>query len=48
MKVARDRGDDVKAMLANVKAMLAYLTWTLILLGAMALTVGAGIKWDWY
>ena len=48
MKVARDRGDDVKAMLANVKAMLAYLTWTLILLGAIALTVGAGIKWDWY
>jgi len=33
-------------MLANLKAMLAYLTWTLTLLGAMAPTVGAGIKWD--
>jgi len=41
-------GQTLKAMLASVKAKLAYLTWTLTLLGAMALTVGAGIKWDWY
>jgi hypothetical protein len=29
-----------------VKANLARFTWVLMLLAAMALTVGAGIRWD--
>jgi hypothetical protein len=31
-----------------VKANLARFTWALMLLASMALTVGAGIRWDWY
>jgi hypothetical protein len=31
---------------ATVKANLARFTWALMLLAAMALTVGAGIRWD--
>jgi len=31
-----------------VKANLARFTWVLMLLASMALTVGAGIRWDWY
>jgi hypothetical protein len=30
-----------------VKANLARFTWALMLLASMALTVGAGIRWDW-
>jgi hypothetical protein len=29
-----------------VKANLARFTWALMLLASMALTVGAGIRWD--
>ena len=29
-----------------MKANLARFTWALMLLAAMALTVGAGIRWD--
>ena len=31
-----------------MKANLARFTWALMLLASMALTVGAGIRWDWY
>jgi hypothetical protein len=30
-----------------VKANLARFTWALMLLASMALTVGAGIRWDY-
>ena len=30
----------------SVKAILARFTWAVMVLGAMALTVGAGIKWS--
>ena len=29
-----------------MKATLARFTWAIMLLGAMALTTGAGIRWD--
>jgi hypothetical protein len=29
-----------------VKANLARFTWALMLLAAMALTIGAGMRWD--
>jgi len=29
-----------------VKANLARFTWAIMLLGSMALTVGAGIRWN--
>ena len=29
-----------------VKANLARFTWALMLIGAMALTVGAGMRWE--
>jgi hypothetical protein len=29
-----------------VKAILARFTWAVMVLGAMALTVGAGVKWS--
>jgi hypothetical protein len=31
----------------TVKANLARFTWALMLLASMALTVGAGIRWDY-
>jgi hypothetical protein len=30
-----------------VKANLVRLTWALMLLASMALTIGAGLRWDW-
>jgi hypothetical protein len=30
-----------------VKAKLARFTWALTMLAAMALSVGAGMRWDW-
>jgi hypothetical protein len=30
-----------------VKATLARITWALTLLASLALTVGAGMRWDW-
>ena len=30
-----------------MKANLARFTWVLLLLAAMALTVGAGMRWSW-
>ena len=29
-----------------MKAILARFTWAVMVLGAMALTVGAGVKWS--
>jgi hypothetical protein len=29
-----------------VKAILARFTWSVMVLGAMALTIGAGVRWD--
>jgi hypothetical protein len=30
-----------------VKANLARFTWAVALLASMALTIGAGMRWDW-
>jgi hypothetical protein len=30
-----------------VKGNLVRLTWALMLLASMALTIGAGLRWDW-
>ena len=31
----------------DVKANLARFTWAVALLASMALTIGAGMRWDW-
>jgi hypothetical protein len=31
----------------DVKANLARFTWAVALLASMALTIGAGLRWDW-
>ena len=31
----------------TVKANLARFTWAVALLASMALTIGAGVRWDW-
>ena len=31
-----------------MKANLARFTWAVTLLASMALTIGAGIRWDWW
>ena len=31
---------------SNVKANLARFTWALAILASMALTIGAGVRWD--
>jgi hypothetical protein len=30
-----------------MKAKLARITWAITLLASLALTVGAGMRWDW-
>ncbi len=31
-----------------MKANLARFTWAVAMLASMAMTVGAGIRWDWW
>jgi hypothetical protein len=31
-----------------VKANLARFTWAVAVLASMALTIGAGIRWEWF
>ena len=48
------RGMHVKSNLARVSATWAHLSryswafWAVLMLASMALTLGAGIKWDWF
>jgi hypothetical protein len=32
---------------SDVKGNLVRLTWAIALVASMALTVGAGLRWDW-
>jgi hypothetical protein len=33
---------------SHVKTNLARFTWVLALVASMALTLGAGMRWDWW
>lgn len=51
MKTARLPGSECISRArkeSNVKANLARFTWAVALLASMALSIGAGIRWDWY